>query len=179
MNWVAVLASAWPATLSLALLVVAALDGSLRRRPRARLYLLVGLAVSVAVTLVGAVNSASMRESLSDPERLRQVMATMVLIQMIGVVTLALQVFAVLLAAREPGTAADGSSLAPEDDRWNWVAFLFTPIWALVKGVYWGLLAMVPGLGLIASVYMGIFGRELAAKRARPHDAPPPITGMP
>lgn len=53
---------------------------------------------------------------------------------------------------------------------WSWGAFLFTPFWAVGNRVWVGLLALVPVIGFIVSIYMGAKGRELAWKSKKWRD---------
>ncbi len=45
---------------------------------------------------------------------------------------------------------------------WSWGAFLLNWIWAVGNKSYIGLLALVPYIGFIVAIYLGIKGRELA-----------------
>lgn len=47
---------------------------------------------------------------------------------------------------------------------WSWGAFLLNWIWAISNRVWWGLLAIIPYVGFIAAIWLGIKGRELAWK---------------
>ncbi|GAA5169889.1 hypothetical protein [Viridibacterium curvum] len=56
----------------------------------------------------------------------------------------------------------------PEDVKgWGWGPFVLSWIWALGNKTYIGLLALVPYVGLIVSIYLGIKGRELAWQNKR------------
>ena len=48
---------------------------------------------------------------------------------------------------------------------WCWGGFLLNCVWAIRFRVWWGLLALVPLLGLPVSIWLGIKGRELAWRR--------------
>ncbi|WP_444916892.1 hypothetical protein [Microbulbifer sp. JMSA003] len=55
------------------------------------------------------------------------------------------------------------SDIVPEGVKgWSWGAFFFSWIWAIFNKTYIGLLALVPYIGFIFSIYLGIKGRELA-----------------
>lgn len=54
------------------------------------------------------------------------------------------------------------SAIPAEIKGWNWGAFLLSWIWAIGNGVWVGLLALIPGIGLIVAIYLGIQGNELA-----------------
>jgi hypothetical protein len=45
---------------------------------------------------------------------------------------------------------------------WSWGAFLLNWIWAVFNKTWIGLLCLVPYVGLVMSIYLGIKGRELA-----------------
>jgi hypothetical protein len=47
---------------------------------------------------------------------------------------------------------------------WSWGAFLLNWIWAIGNRTWWGLLAMVPYVGFIVAIWLGIQGREMAWK---------------
>ena len=47
---------------------------------------------------------------------------------------------------------------------WSWGAFMLSPIWAIGNRTWIGLLALVPYLGFIMSIVLGIKGREWAWK---------------
>ncbi|MFL0801014.1 MAG: hypothetical protein K6L80_11225 [Agarilytica sp.] len=50
---------------------------------------------------------------------------------------------------------------------WSWGAFLLNWIWAISNKSYIGLLAIVPYIGFIFTIYLGIKGREMAWKNKR------------
>lgn len=50
---------------------------------------------------------------------------------------------------------------------WSWGAFFLNWIWAVGNSVWIGLLALIPYVGLIMSIYLGIKGREMAWKARR------------
>jgi hypothetical protein len=45
---------------------------------------------------------------------------------------------------------------------WSWGAFFWTWIWAIGNKTYIGLLALIPYVGFIMAIYLGIKGREMA-----------------
>jgi hypothetical protein len=53
-----------------------------------------------------------------------------------------------------------------------WGALLGTPIWAIGNRVWIGLLAIIPGLGQLVSLWLGFNGRELAWRRGGWRDVP-------
>lgn len=50
---------------------------------------------------------------------------------------------------------------------WSWGAFLLSLFWAIRFRVWWGLLSLVPVLGLGVLIWLGIKGRELAWQRGQ------------
>src|SRR5882724_5041986 len=54
-------------------------------------------------------------------------------------------------------------TVVPEEVKgWNWGAFLFTAVWGLFNGTYWALLALLPFVGIIMKIVLGIKGSEWA-----------------
>lgn len=47
---------------------------------------------------------------------------------------------------------------------WAWGAFLWNWIWAIRNRVWWGLLALIPYVGIIVAFWLGFKGRELSWK---------------
>jgi uncharacterized membrane protein YeaQ/YmgE (transglycosylase-associated protein family) len=62
-----------------------------------------------------------------------------------------------------------GSGVKPPDGvkGWSWGAFLLSWIWSLGNGVWMGLLALVPYVGFLMAIYLGIRGREHAWQSKR------------
>jgi hypothetical protein len=50
---------------------------------------------------------------------------------------------------------------------WSWGAFFWSWIWAPFNRTWIGLLALVPYIGLIVAIYLGVKGRELAWRNKR------------
>lgn len=50
---------------------------------------------------------------------------------------------------------------------WSWGAFLLNWFWAIFNKTWIGLLAFIPYVGVIVSIYLGIKGRELAWRNKR------------
>lgn len=50
---------------------------------------------------------------------------------------------------------------------WSWGAFLLNWIWAIGNKSWIGVLAILPYVGFVFSIYLGIKGRELAWKNKR------------
>jgi len=50
---------------------------------------------------------------------------------------------------------------------WSWGAFFWNWIWAIFNKTYIGLLAIVPYVGLVVAIYLGVKGRELAWRNKR------------
>lgn len=62
-----------------------------------------------------------------------------------------------------------GSSVIPPPGikGWSWGAFLLNWIWSIGNKTWIGLLCLVPYVGLVMSIYLGIKGRELAWRNKR------------
>jgi hypothetical protein len=57
------------------------------------------------------------------------------------------------------------SSTIPDGIKgWSWGAFLLNWIWAIGNRTWWGLLALIPYVGFIMAIILGIKGREWAWK---------------
>ncbi len=69
----------------------------------------------------------------------------------------------------EQNTSGQGpSAVVPEEiKRWNWGAFLLNWIWAIGNRVWIGLLALIPCVGFIMSIVLGIKGSEWAWQNRR------------
>ncbi len=64
------------------------------------------------------------------------------------------------------GQGAD--AIIPEGIKgWSWGGFLWGWIWAIGNKTWIGLLALIPYVGLIVIIYLGIKGRELAWRNKR------------
>lgn len=50
---------------------------------------------------------------------------------------------------------------------WSWGAFVFSWIWALGNRTWIGLLGLIPGVGLVVRVALGLKGRQLAWRNKR------------
>lgn len=50
---------------------------------------------------------------------------------------------------------------------WSWGGFVFSWIWAAANGTWLGLLALIPGIGLIVRVMLGVNGRKWAWQNKR------------
>ncbi|MBQ7256303.1 MAG: ribonuclease G [Abditibacteriota bacterium] len=55
----------------------------------------------------------------------------------------------------------------PELKGWNWGAFALTFFWGIANQTYWALLCLVPYVGIVASIYYGIYGNAWAWKSGR------------
>ncbi len=66
-------------------------------------------------------------------------------------------------------TSGQGSmaSVPPEVRGWNWGAFLLSWIWAIGNHVWLGLLALVPYVGFIMAIVLGVKGSEWAWQHRR------------
>lgn len=64
------------------------------------------------------------------------------------------------------GAEMDNNKIVPQEiDRFNWGAFFFSWVWAIRHGVWIGLLALIPFVGLIMRFVLGFKGNEWAWKR--------------
>lgn len=52
-------------------------------------------------------------------------------------------------------------------DGWSWGGFVFSWIWAIPNRTWWGLLGLVPGIGLVVRVMLGLKGRQAAWRNGR------------
>lgn len=71
--------------------------------------------------------------------------------------------------ARGPNTSGMGKGHPIPDgvQGWSWGAFLLNWIWAIGNRTWIGLLTLVPYLGFIMAIWLGIKGRELAWQNQR------------
>lgn len=53
-------------------------------------------------------------------------------------------------------------AIPDEIKQWNWGAFLLAPIWGIVNRVFLGLLGLIPLLGFVIAIVLGIKGNEWA-----------------
>lgn len=61
----------------------------------------------------------------------------------------------------------NGAPLPPGIAAWSWGAFLLNWIWAIGNSVWIGLLALIPYVGFLVAIYLGIKGREMAWRKRR------------
>ena len=59
------------------------------------------------------------------------------------------------------------AEIPPELDRWNWGAFLLNWIWGLGNDTFIALLTLVPGLGFIMMIVLGLRGNRWAWRNGR------------
>ncbi len=58
--------------------------------------------------------------------------------------------------------------VVPEEVKgWSWGAFLLNWIWAIGNRTWIGLLALIPYVGFLMTIYLGIKGREMAWRNNR------------
>ena len=69
----------------------------------------------------------------------------------------------------ERNTSSSGKLTALPDGEagWSWGAFVFSWIWAIGNRTWPGLIAIIPGVGLIARVVLGMRGRQWAWRMGR------------
>jgi hypothetical protein len=76
-----------------------------------------------------------------------------------------------LIVSVLPSKEQDQTLLAEQDrdilNRFNWAAFLLTPIWCLVyKLDRWAIGSHIPGINMILMLYMGFNGNKMAYERS-------------
>jgi hypothetical protein len=73
------------------------------------------------------------------------------------------------IAADSANNSGGGSSivLPPGIAGWSWGAFMWNWIWAVFNKTWIGLLGLVPFLGILIRIYLGVKGRELAWRNKR------------
>lgn len=67
----------------------------------------------------------------------------------------------------ENNSGEKGAIPPPGVKGWSWGAFLWNWLWACFNKTWIGLLALIPYVGLVVSIYLGIKGRELAWQNKR------------
>ncbi len=68
----------------------------------------------------------------------------------------------------ENNSGGGSSIVVPEGVKgWSWGAFLLNWIWGVFNGTWISLLCLLPYVGLVVSIYLGIKGRELAWRNKR------------
>jgi len=58
-------------------------------------------------------------------------------------------------------------TIPPGVSGWSWGAFLLNWIWAIGNRTWIGLLALLPYVGLIVAIWLGVKGREMAWKNGQ------------
>ena len=58
--------------------------------------------------------------------------------------------------------AVQKTVLPPGVKGWSWGAFILSWIWGMFNGTWVALLAVIPGVGFIVAIYLGVKGREMA-----------------
>jgi len=73
------------------------------------------------------------------------------------------------LAVDSENTSGMGANATiPDEIRgWSWGGFLLTWIWAIGNRTWIGLLALVPYIGFVVAIVLGVKGREWAWKNKR------------
>jgi len=74
-----------------------------------------------------------------------------------------LHTYAQPLSTNENRTKSNNAT-QPVVGGWSWGGFLLGPIWAIGNNTWIGLLTLVPYLGIIMSIILGVKGREWAWK---------------
>ncbi len=65
-----------------------------------------------------------------------------------------------------PGGGTDAGAIPDGVKGWSWGAFLLNWIWAIGNRTWIGLLALIPYVGVLVAIWLGIKGREMAWKNA-------------
>jgi len=73
------------------------------------------------------------------------------------------------LAMPGENNSGQGASSAPPPGvkGWSWGAFFLNSVWAIGNKTWIGLLALVPYVGFLMAIYLGIKGREKAWQNKR------------
>lgn len=69
--------------------------------------------------------------------------------------------------APQSAVGVHGDQLPPGVAGWSWGAFLLNWIWAIGNRTWIGLFALVPYVGLVMAIILGIKGREWAWKNGK------------
>ena len=69
--------------------------------------------------------------------------------------------------ANENNSGLKQNTFPPGVKGWSWGGFLLNWIWAIGNKTWIGLLALLPYIGFVVAIYLGIKGRELAWKNKR------------
>lgn len=73
-----------------------------------------------------------------------------------------------VVAAGENTSGMGKAAVIPEEVKgWSWGAFMFNWLWAVFNGTWIGLLALIPYVGFIMSIALGVKGREWAWRNKR------------
>jgi hypothetical protein len=73
-----------------------------------------------------------------------------------------------VIAASENTSGMGKTAVIPEGIKgWSWGAFMFNWLWSAFNGTWIGLLALIPYVGIIMSIALGIKGREWAWRNKR------------
>ncbi|MGD0504673.1 MAG: hypothetical protein ABSD02_18180 [Steroidobacteraceae bacterium] len=73
----------------------------------------------------------------------------------------------VLLAGENNSGGGQGIVPPAGVSGWSWGAFFLSWIWAVFNKTWLGLLALIPYIGFLVAVYLGVKGRELAWRNKR------------
>jgi hypothetical protein len=73
------------------------------------------------------------------------------------------------LPASGENNSGGGSTVVPPPGvkGWSWGAFFLNWIWAIFNKTWIGLLCLIPYVGIVVGIYLGIKGRELAWRNKR------------
>jgi hypothetical protein len=73
------------------------------------------------------------------------------------------------LAPAGENNSGGGRNIIPPSgvSGWSWGAFLLSWVWAIFNKTWLGLLSLIPYVGILVAVYLGVKGRELAWRNKR------------
>jgi hypothetical protein len=74
------------------------------------------------------------------------------------------------MSAETATAGADSAGVEAEIRKWNWGAFLLNWIWAIGNRVWIGLLALIPFVGLVMMIVLGIYGNRWAWEKGNWRD---------
>ncbi len=74
-----------------------------------------------------------------------------------------------IVGSSDENNSGGGRGIIPPDGvkGWSWGAFWWNWIWAIFNRTWVGLLALIPYVGVIMAIYLGVKGRELAWRNKR------------
>ncbi|MES2262301.1 MAG: hypothetical protein V4724_27585 [Pseudomonadota bacterium] len=76
---------------------------------------------------------------------------------------------ATLVLSSDENNSGEGKGIIPPPGvkGWSWGAFLLNWVWSIPNKTWIGLLCLIPYIGFIFAIYIGVKGRELAWQNKR------------